>query len=80
MTETAATIEAWQARFENILPTYLLESSQTPPLLLQAMRYSAMAGGKRIRPLFVYASGRALNLNEDQLDGIAVAIELIDTY
>jgi len=80
MTETAATIEAWQARFENILPTYLLESSQTPPLLLQAMRYSAMAGGKRIRPLFVYASGRALNLNEDQLDGIAVAIELIHTY
>lgn len=80
MTETAAIIEAWQSRFEDILPTYLPESSKTPPLLLQAMRYSAMAGGKRIRPLFVYASGRALNLTEDQLDGIAVAIELIHTY
>jgi farnesyl diphosphate synthase len=80
MTETAAIIEGWQSRFENILPTYLPESAQTPPLLMQAMRYSAMAGGKRIRPLFVYASGRALNLNEDQLDGIAVAIELIHTY
>ncbi len=80
MPETAAIIRAWQTRFENILPAYLPESSQTPPLLLKAMRYSAMAGGKRIRPLFVYASGRALNLNEDRLDGIAVAIELIHTY
>lgn len=80
MTDTTAIIETWQSRFENVLPTYLPESSQTPPLLLQAMRYSAMAGGKRIRPLFVYASGRALDLNEDQLDGIAVAIELIHTY
>jgi len=80
MPDTAATIKAWQARFESILPGYLPELSQTPPLLLQAMRYSAVAGGKRIRPLFVYASGRALNLNEDKLDGIAVAIELIHTY
>lgn len=80
MPETAATIRAWQARFENILPGYLPESSRTPPLLLQAMRYSAVVGGKRIRPLFVYAAGRALNLSEDRLDGIAVAIELIHTY
>lgn len=80
MTDTAAIINAWRARFENILPGYLPEPSQTPPLLLQAMRYSAVAGGKRIRPLFVYASGRALNLSEEKLDGIAVAIELIHTY
>ena len=80
MTDTAATINAWQTRFEDILPGYLPEPSKTPPLLLQAMRYSAVAGGKRIRPLFVYASGRALNLNEEKLDGIAVAIELIHTY
>jgi geranylgeranyl pyrophosphate synthase len=44
------------------------------------MKYSATAGGKRMRPLFVYAAGRALNLKEDTLDNIAVAIELIHTY
>lgn len=44
------------------------------------MHYSATAGGKRIRPMFVYASGRALNLDENTLDGIAVSIELIHTY
>jgi len=80
MPETAAIISAWQTRFENILPGYLPESTQTPPPLLEAMQYSATAGGKRIRPLFVYASGRALDLDENKLDAIAVAIELIHTY
>jgi geranylgeranyl pyrophosphate synthase len=80
MPETAAIIRAWQTRFENILPEYLPEPTQTPPLLLQAMVYSATAGGKRIRPMFVYASGRALGLDENSLDSIAVAIELIHTY
>ena len=80
MPETTATIRAWQTRFEKILPGYLPGPSRTPPLLQKAMNYSAMAGGKRIRPLFVYASGRALNLDENNLDSIAVAIELIHTY
>jgi farnesyl diphosphate synthase len=80
MPETAAIIRVWQSRFENILPGFLPEPSRTPPLLLQAMHYSAVAGGKRIRPLFVYAAGRALGLNENELDSIAVAIELIHTY
>ena len=80
MPETAAIINSWQARFENILPGYLPEPTRTPPLLMQAMHYCAVAGGKRIRPLYVYAAGRALNLDEDRLDSIAVAIELIHTY
>lgn len=80
MPETAAVIKTWQTHFENILPGYLPESKRTPSLLLNAMRYSATPGGKRIRPLFVYASGRALGLEEKDLDSIAVAIELIHTY
>jgi len=80
MPETAASIKAWQTRFEKILPGYLPEPDRTPSLLLQAMHYSATAGGKRIRPLFVYASGRALGLSRDDLDSIAIAIELIHTY
>jgi len=80
MSETTAIIKAWQKRFEDILPGYLPEPTRTPPLLLEAMHYSVTAGGKRIRPLFVYASGRALNLNEDMLDSISAAIELIHTY
>jgi len=80
MPETTAIIRSWQSRFENILPGYLPNSTHTPPLLLEAMLYSATAGGKRIRPLFVYASGRALNVDIEALDSISVAIELIHTY
>lgn len=80
MSETAAIINAWQTRFEKILPGYLPGLKQAPQVLQSAMHYSATAGGKRIRPLFVYASGRALNLDESTLDGIAVSIELIHTY
>jgi len=80
MPETSTIIQAWQLRFEKILPAFLPEPTQTPQLLYQAMHYSATAGGKRIRPLFVYASGRALGLDEKNLDGIAVAIELIHAY
>jgi len=80
MPETTTIIRTWQSRFESILPGFLPESRQTPQSLLQAMHYSATAGGKRIRPLFVYASGRALGLEPHSLDAIAVAIELIHTY
>ena len=80
MPETTTIIQAWQERFENILPDFLPTLSKTPELLYQAMHYSATAGGKRIRPLFVYASGRALGLEEEDLDGIAIAIELIHAY
>lgn len=80
MPDTATLISAWQGRIEDMLPRYLPRQKGIPPLLLQAMHYSTVAGGKRIRPLFVYAAGRALGLSENKLDGIAAAIELIHTY
>lgn len=80
MPDNATIIARWQKRFESVLPEYLPEQEQTPQRLLDAMHYSATAGGKRIRPLFVYAAGRALNLNEKALDAVAVAIEFIHTY
>jgi farnesyl diphosphate synthase len=44
------------------------------------MRYATLGGGKRIRPLLVYASGRAVGLDEAALDGAAAAIEIIHAY
>ena len=44
------------------------------------MRYSALARGKRIRPLLVYASADALGLEIEALDGVACSIELIHAY
>ncbi|MEA2178071.1 MAG: geranylgeranyl diphosphate synthase, type [Solirubrobacteraceae bacterium] len=48
--------------------------------LEEAMRYSLLAGGKRIRPVLTLATGRALGLDAGDLLPLAGAIELIHTY
>jgi farnesyl diphosphate synthase len=44
------------------------------------MRYSVLGGGKRVRPLLVYASGELAGAPEDHLDSMAAAVELIHAY
>ncbi|MBF6621412.1 MAG: polyprenyl synthetase family protein [Patulibacter sp.] len=48
--------------------------------LEEAMRYSLLAGGKRIRPVLALATARALDLDQAQALPLAAAIELIHTY
>jgi geranylgeranyl pyrophosphate synthase len=50
--------------------------------LYDAMRYSLLNGGKRVRPLLVYAAAEAIIGNDQQpaLDGIACAVEYIHAY
>ncbi len=48
--------------------------------LEQAMRYSLLAGGKRVRPVLVLAGGRAIGTPPEDLLAAASAIELIHTY
>lgn len=69
-----------QSRLEQLLTVYLKKAPTAAILLQEAMDYAVSNGGKRIRPLLVYATGRALNVEWDALDAPAVAIELIHTY
>lgn len=48
--------------------------------LIEAMQYSCLNGGKRLRPLLVYASGIINNANDDILINVGMAIELIHCY
>jgi geranylgeranyl diphosphate synthase, type II len=48
--------------------------------LEEAMRYSLLAGGKRIRPVLALATARAVGLEQDEVLPLAGAIELIHTY
>jgi geranylgeranyl diphosphate synthase type II len=48
--------------------------------LEEAMRYSLLAGGKRIRPVLALATARAVGLNPQQVLPLAAALELIHTY
>jgi geranylgeranyl diphosphate synthase type II len=48
--------------------------------LEEAMRYSLLAPGKRIRPVLALATARAIGLEQDEVLPLAGAIELIHTY
>jgi farnesyl diphosphate synthase len=68
------------SRVESALDHILPSESTLPARLHQAMRYSALSGGKRIRPLLVYAAGQAVNVAPERLDVPACAVELIHAY
>jgi geranylgeranyl diphosphate synthase type II len=48
--------------------------------LEEAMRYSLLAGGKRIRPVLALATARAVGLEQREVLPLAAALELIHTY
>jgi geranylgeranyl diphosphate synthase, type II len=58
-------------RFSHIPPTEGLE---------EAMRYSLLAGGKRIRPVLALATARSIGLSPERVLPAAAALELIHTY
>jgi len=80
VTEASARIALWQKRFDQVLERFLPPESDAPEILHRAMRYSALADGKRFRPILVYATGEAIGLDPERLDPIAAAIEIIHAY
>jgi farnesyl diphosphate synthase len=76
----AADIELLRARVETHLDRWLPAVTEAAKRLHAAMRYSALAPGKRIRPLLVYAGGKALGAKPEHVDGPACAVELIHAY
>ncbi|WP_333984639.1 polyprenyl synthetase family protein [Ectopseudomonas khazarica] len=77
-------IASYQKRCQSRVDTALDELFQAPrdelERLYQAMRYSVMNGGKRVRPLLVYAACEALQGDIERADGAACAVELIHAY
>lgn len=67
-------------RAETALDDLLDSAKTTPNRLHEAMRYAAQGGGKRIRPLLVYAAGSLGDPKAQALDAAAVAIECIHAY
>ena len=76
----AAQLAAWQARIERELDARLPGAQLIPQRLHEASRYSVLAGGKRVRPVLVYATAAALRIEASQVDGAACAVELIHAY
>ncbi len=73
-------LSGYQSRIETALDHWLPSGDIEPNNLHEAMRYAVMGGGKRIRPVLVYATGEAFGVNLTALDAPAAAVELIHAY
>ncbi len=82
--EQAQTFHAWmetiQADMEKTLDACLPASTELPSRLHQAMRYAVMGGGKRVRPLLVFAAGDLFDAKQERLAACAAALEMIHVY
>ena len=78
--DTAAAIAALRAATEAALEAALPPETAWPETIHRAVRYSLFAGGKRIRPVLVLASGEAVGAPRAELLPLACAVEMIHTY
>jgi len=73
-------LERCALRAEITLDRVLPSAQQLPQALHQAMRYSVLGGGKRLRPTLVYAVGQTFDVDSDALEAPAAAVEIIHAY
>jgi farnesyl diphosphate synthase len=79
-----AAFDAWMQdageRFECAAHDMLPKAEEVPQRLHAAMRYAVLGGGKRVRPLLVYAAGEVTAADGEALDRAALAVEYVHAY
>jgi farnesyl diphosphate synthase len=80
MPDFAAWSRAVQARMETALDRMLPAETLAPERLHAAMRYAALGGGKRVRPMLAFAAGEAVGAEPGRVELAACAVELIHVY
>jgi farnesyl diphosphate synthase len=82
--EPAPAFDAWmrqvQAEMETALDQFLPAANSIPAKLHQAMRYAVLDGGKRVRPLLVFAAGELFAAPAGIAQRAAAAVEMIHAY
>jgi geranylgeranyl diphosphate synthase, type II len=69
----AGRVNAW---LDRLVPA----ESAPPEAVHRAMRYSLLAGGKRLRPVLCIAAGEIFGAGDDEIGPVACALEMIHTY
>ena len=69
-----------QSEMEGVLLSHLPRVDQAPQRLHEAMQYAVLDGGKRVRPLLVFAAGSLFDAPRDALERAASAVEMIHAY
>jgi geranylgeranyl diphosphate synthase, type II len=78
--ELAERIASYRSRIEAVLDECLALPDSGTVRLREAIRYSVLGGGKRLRPTLVYLTGESLGAALEELDSAAAAVELIHVY
>lgn len=73
-------IAAHQARIEDALRAQVSSLPSHNTRLIEAIRYSLLDGGKRIRPMLCYAAAQAISEVQSSTDAFACALECIHVY
>jgi Geranylgeranyl pyrophosphate synthase len=73
-------MQSVQATMEETLSALLPAATQTPERLHDAMRYAVLDGGKRVRPLLVFAAGVLFDAPQAAMARAAAAVEMIHAY
>jgi farnesyl diphosphate synthase len=81
---TGTDFTAWSrevaGRVEAVLGNLLPPARIAPARLHEAMRYAALGGGKRVRPMLVFGAGLVSGADPARLDVVSAAVELIHAY
>ncbi|TWG89226.1 farnesyl diphosphate synthase [Cupriavidus gilardii J11] len=80
MTDFPQWMQQQASRAEGALASALPPAGVLPARLHEAMRYAALGGGKRVRPLLVHAAGELSGAAPQACDAAACAVELIHAY
>ena len=75
-----AWMKSVQSSLEQSLASFLPAETEIPARLHAAMRYAALDGGKRVRPLLVFAAGELFDAEPGALMRSAAAVEMIHAY
>ena len=76
----AERLEQYRRRVDTALDEILAADRRWPARLHEAMRYSVLGPGKRVRPLLAYASGELCGVPAETIDPLAAAVELVHAY
>ena len=79
-TDFPAWAQSVAERVEQTLSRLLPPATTHPPRLHEAMRYAALGGGKRVRPMLAFGAGRITGADPARLDVVAASVELIHAY
>ena len=77
MSEFEKLLESYQARVNQKLEVLLPDGDS---ILISAMRYSVLNGGKRLRPILAYLTGELNDTEAEYIDTLASSLELIHCY